>query len=105
MMILGGICFILIGWINEYISWEISIITQMAIGSIIITTLEFITGCIVNLWLNWNVWDYSCEWGNILGQICPKYSLYWFFLSFVGILLDDVIRWIVFCEEKPRYKI
>lgn len=105
MMLLGGVCFLLIGLINEFIPWEMPLWKQMLIGSIIITTLEFLTGCIVNLWLGWNVWDYSDEWGNILGQICPKFTLYWFFLSLFAILIDDFIRYAVFDEERPRYKI
>ena len=59
MGILGGICFICLGLINELLSWETPLALQMLIGSTIITILEFITGCIVNLWLGCNVWDHS----------------------------------------------
>lgn len=103
MFILGGICFITLGLLNEILDWTIPLIKQMLYGSIIITILEFITGCIVNLWLGWNVWDYSNEPFNLLGQICLEYSIYWFFLSFVGIILDDYLRYLWFNEEKPRY--
>ena len=33
---------------------------QMLLGACIVTVLEFLTGCIVNLWLGWDVWDYTC---------------------------------------------
>lgn len=105
MLALGGVCFILIGSINEYIPWEMPITKQMWIGCIIITALEFFTGSIVNVWLGWDVWDYSSEVWNVCGQICLKYSVYWYFISAVAILLDDLLRWIVFDEEKPRYKL
>lgn len=59
MGVLGGICFICLGLINEILSWETPLVLQMLIGGTIITVLEFITGCIVNLWLGWNIWDYS----------------------------------------------
>lgn len=39
--------------------------------------------------------------GNILGQICPQFTALWFFLSALGIILDDYIRWVFFGEEKP----
>ena len=26
------------------------------------------------------VWDYTAEWGNVAGLICPRYSFYWFLL-------------------------
>lgn len=104
MFILGGICFITLGLINEILSWETPIWKQMIIGSLIITSLEFITGCIVNLWLGFNVWDYSNLPLNILGQVCLPFSILWCFISLIGIVLDDYIRYIFFNEEKPRYK-
>ena len=77
----------------------------MFIGSTIITVLEFITGCIVNLWLGWNVWDYSNLPLNLLGQICLPFSILWYFISAIGIIIDDYIRYICFDEERPRYKL
>lgn len=105
MSILGGICFICLGLINEILSWDTPLLIQMAIGCVIITMLEFITGCIVNLGLGWNVWDYSKYPLNFLGQISVRSSVLWYFLSAIGIVLDDVIRWKVFGEDKPRYKL
>ena len=101
MFILGGICFIALGLINEILDWDTPMILQMAIGCVIITTLEFITGCVVNLGLGWDVWDYS---QYPLGQISVRSSVLWYFLSAVGIVLDDTIRWKVFGEDKPKYK-
>ena len=105
MGMLGGICFICLGLINELLSWETPLVLQMLIGSTIITILEFITGCIVNLWLDWNIWDYSDLPYNLLGQISLFSSIGWIGLSLVGIVLDDYIRWKWFGEEKPRYKL
>ena len=59
MAVLGAVCFIILGLINEILNWDIPLLLQMFLGCIIITVLEFITGCIVNLWLGWNIWDYS----------------------------------------------
>lgn len=104
MFVLGGMCFIAIGSINQfYITWDMLLVKQMIIGACIITILEFITGCIVNLNLGWNVWDYSHLPLNVLGQICLPFSFMWFFLSGVAILLDDYIRYKLFNEEKPHY--
>ena len=105
MFLLGGICFIALGLINEVIPWEMPLTAQMFIGCTIITALEFITGCIVNLWLGWDVWDYSDLPYNLLGQISVVSSVGWYFLSAVGIVLDDWLRYIFFGEEKPRYTI
>lgn len=105
MFILGGLCFVLLGLINEVIPWDMPLVLQMAIGSVIITVLEFITGMIVNVGLGMNVWDYSELPLNINGQVCLLFSILWFFISAVGIILDDYIRYSFFNEEKPRYKI
>ncbi len=105
MFVLGGICFIFLGLLNEVFSWETPLLLQMLAGSVTITVLEFITGCYVNLYLGLNVWDYSKLPWNYLGQICLLYSVFWFFLSAVGIILDDFLRYKFFGEDKPKYKL
>ena len=50
------------------------------IGSVIITSVEFTVGVIVNIILRWNVWDYSDMPFNVLGQICLPFTVRWFFL-------------------------
>ena len=104
MFLLGGICFIALGLINEVIPWDMPLLLQMFIGGIIITVLELITGCVVNIWLGWNVWDYSELPFNLWGQISLFSSIVWVGLSLVGIVLDDYIRWKFFGEEKPHYR-
>lgn len=103
MFILGGICFVCIGAINEIIPWCMPLWQQGLIGATIITTAEFAVGCIVNLWLGWNVWDYSDVPINLLGQICLPYILLWIPVSVIGIILDDYFRYLIFGEEKPHY--
>ena len=105
MLIAGGICFILIGLLNEIYPWEMSIISQMVISAFIITVIEFTAGLIVNVWLGLDVWDYSDKPYNIMGQVCLLYTNMWFFLSLFAILLDDYLRYYLLKEEKPRYKL
>lgn len=105
MFFIGGLAFYLIGRINEHIEWDMPLYKQMEIGAIIITALEFVTGIIVNIILGWNVWDYSDVPFNVLGQICVPFCIVWFFLSLPAIVLDDFLRYLIFKEERPRYKI
>ena len=105
MVILGGICFVAVGLLNEIIPWEMPLAVQMLCSCLIITALEFCCGCIVNIWLGWAVWDYSDEWGNLLGQICPLYSVLWYFVSLPAILIDDWLRYKLFREGKPHYRL
>ena len=103
MFLVGGICFVLIGAINELIPWEMPIWQQAIIGSVIVTVIEFVSGCIINIWLGWAVWDYSDMPCNLLGQICLTFTVVWFFISIIAIILDDYLRYWLFDEEKPRY--
>lgn len=104
MFFLGGLCFVCCGLLNEYISWEMRLHYQMLLGTAIVTVLEFIAGCILNLWLGLNVWDYSELPYNLLGQICVPYCLLWIPLVLLAILLDDWVRWRFFGEDEPRYR-
>lgn len=105
MFILGGLCFVLLGLINQKYTRDIPLPIQMLIGAFIITVLEFISGCILNLWLGLNVWDYYDMPYNIMGQICLPYMILWFLLSPVCIVTDDYIRYLFFEEDKPHYKL
>ena len=105
MFILGGLCFVSIGLINELFPWELGIVWQALIGGTMVTCLEFITGVIVNIWLKLGVWDYSGLPLNILGQVCLPFYFAWGGLSVVAIVFDDYLRYWFFGEEKPHYKI
>ena len=117
MFILGGLCFVVMGLLNEYkFTWKQSLVAQSIISAVIITVLEFITGCIVNLWLGWHVWDYSELPFNLFGQICLYFFLLWIPLSAAGIILDDWIRYVAYMalhrvfpkiqkRERPHYKL
>lgn len=103
MFLLGGLCFIIIGLINEYIPWNMSIIKQGIIGACIITVLEFMVGLIVNIWLGLDIWDYSTLPLNIMGQICLPFTLIWFFIALLAIVVDDYLRYLMFNEDMPNY--
>lgn len=103
MFFLGGVCAYLVGLINQNRRKCVPLVRQGIIGSIIITTLEFFTGLIVNLWLEWDVWDYSNLPFNLCGQICLLYSVLWFFFSIIIVLYDDELRNIIYKEKIPHY--
>lgn len=115
MFILGGLCFVIMGLLNEHkFRWNDSLIKQAIISAFIITLFEFVTGCIVNLWLGLNVWDYSELPCNICGQVCLYMTFVWILLSMFGIILDDWVRYLIYIalhrffpkmkkREKPHY--
>lgn len=105
MFVLGGLCFVLVGGLNEFLPWEMPLVRQMLLGGLIITIGELLTGIVVNLWLGWDVWDYTLLPGNLWGQICPQYSLLWVLLSGPIIILDDILRWRWYRERMPSYSL
>lgn len=98
MFILGGLCGVVIGLLNER-NKDISIWEQGLYGAIIVTILEFIIGYILNILLGWNIWDYSDVPFNFLGQICLPFTIIWFILSIVCVYLDDFLREKLFKSE------
>ena len=90
MIIVGGICGLIVGLINEKFNY--SVLSQMVIGMVIVTVIEFVSGYVLNIKLGLEIWDYSNMKYNFMGQICPQFSMAWFFLSYVIIYIDDYIR-------------
>ncbi|MBQ3185904.1 MAG: hypothetical protein IJB54_08000 [Firmicutes bacterium] len=94
MLPIGGLCGILIGSLNQYPRFYNSkVIYQCLISTVIVLLVEFISGCIVNLWLGLNIWDYSHRPLNIMGQVCIQYGLLWFAISPLAIWLEDALRY------------
>ena len=104
MGIIGGLSFLFCGLVNEYFSMDLLVWKQMLICSVLITIIEFVSGCILNLYLRLNIWDYSNVPLNVCGQICLPFSFLWFLLSLPAIVLDDYLRYWYFGEEKPWYR-
>lgn len=80
MFAVGGLCFRLIGGIGERlrrVSWPV----RGAACAAAVTAVEFISGCVVNLWWGLGVWDYSRMRYHLKGQVCLTYSLLWMLLS------------------------
>lgn len=104
MFVLGGLCFLVIGAVNERLSWDTLFWKQILIGVGFVTLAEFVTGVLLNIILKLDIWDYSDMPLNILGQVCLPFILAWVPIVIAAIILDDVIRHVLFLEEPPRYK-
>ncbi len=80
MILAGGICFLTMFVI--YTSYpDMNIVNRALIGTAVITSVEFIFGCIFNYWLKMDIWDYSDKKFNFMGQVCLMYSVLWGLLS------------------------
>ncbi len=98
MFLLGGLCFSLLGRIKN---WHFPLVIRAALGSAVITVLEFLTGLVVNR--RFQVWDYRRMPLNLRGQICLPFSLLWVPLSAVGFFLyDRADRALTFPKKKVK---
>lgn len=101
MLIVGGLCGVLVGAINQIPRfYRAPIAAQAAIGALIVLAVEFASGCVLNLWLGLGIWDYSNQPGNVMGQICPLYGLLWFFIMPLAIWAEDTARWLIWTYER-----
>ena len=106
MGLCGGLALMIMDKINDYISWDVDIIIQGSIGSIIITFFELIIGEI-SLHTDFLpiMWDHSNVLLNYDGVICLPFSLIWIGLSIIGILVADTINYyIINIQPCPYYK-
>lgn len=90
MFILGGVCFLSCGIVNDLSGNTISVWEKMVWCMIIITALEFLTGFILNIKLGWHIWDYSRMPFHVMGQICVPYMLLWYFVSGAAIWINKM---------------
>lgn len=91
MFIVGGICGVLIGLINDNTP-DMPLLPQCVLGAVIITVIELLTGLFLNVYLGLNVWDYSNQPFNFMGQICPQFCVIWCILSILVIRIDDWLK-------------
>ena len=61
-----------------------------------ITVMEFIAGLIFIKGMKIKLWDYSKNWLNIQGIICPQYSFYWVLLSgaYYFLVHPRILEWL-----------
>lgn len=105
MLIVGGLCGVLVGAINQHPRfYNAPVVLQSAVGALIVLVVEFLAGCVLNLWLGLGVWDYTGQSGNILGQVCPLFGLLWFLIMPLAIWAEDTARWFIWLYEKAVHK-
>ena len=77
---LGLTAMYLIVSLEKYSVFESVFWTRAALfltGAVAMTVIEYIAGLMTLKILHLRLWDYRNQWGNILGIICPKFSVAW----------------------------
>ena len=79
MLLAGGLCLVGLEALDRHLA-RTPLLLRCLAGAALITGVELVFGLVCNRLLHWAVWDYSAQWGNLWGQVCPRFSIYWFLL-------------------------
>ncbi|PRR81907.1 putative ABC transporter permease [Clostridium vincentii] len=102
MFLVGGLCGVILGSLNDSPKfYNLKMWQQVFIGGTLIIVAEFLSGIFFNLHLHLNLWDYSQQKFNFLGQICLQNSIYWYLLSIVVLWFNAALSYYFYHEEKP----
>lgn len=78
MFLLGGACLCWLDWMDTRLC--LPLWRSAALGAAGVTGMELATGLLCNRLLRMQIWDYSKEWGNLAGAVCPRFALLWYLL-------------------------
>ena len=87
MFLAGGVCFLLLGKL-QYTEPRLPLLPRALMGSVVITSIELLTGLLVNR--TYQIWDYRESFLNFHGQICFLFSLLWIPVSLAAFFLYDL---------------
>ena len=111
MAVLGGICFVICGGVNEYLSWETPLLLQCLICAILITAAELAAGMVLNVRMGLAIWDYSelpfqyqgrSVWATAVCGICFLWQRFCWMTGSDGASLEKRNRSITWLEMLVR---
>lgn len=103
MFVVGGLAFLFCTYQGLFMHWTEPMYVQLIRAVLLLTAMEFVTGLIVNKWLDLQVWDYTDQPLQLWGQICVPFMVLFSGLLTLGILLGGTISYRIFREEKPHF--
>lgn len=107
MGVVGGLALLTLSWLSCTAMAGCQLPLKMLAGAFVITLFELLSGLFALHVLHVRMWDYSGHWMSMCdGLICPLFSLFWFFLSGVGILFaDSWDYYVMYGERRPVYRV
>lgn len=78
MFFAGGLCLCGLCRLERTARQPLVVLAGVAAGGV--SGVELAFGFVCTRVLGLTVWDYSDEWANFAGLICPKYTVLWFLL-------------------------
>lgn len=103
MFVLGGLALCFCTYQGVAMRWTEPMWIQIIRSVAFVTSLEFITGIIVNKYLKLAVWDYSDQPFQLWGQICLPFMILFSGLLVIATFLGGMISHKLFGEMKPHF--
>ena len=93
MCLVGGLCFLLLGKLPRC-----QLLPRSLMGASVVTGVELVSGLVINEGLGLQVWDYSAQPFNFMGQVCLGFFFLWIFVSAGAMYLWDISGKLLFPE-------
>lgn len=99
----SGLCLLYLIAQMENLDWIASPfwsrLVLLLVMAVCMTAIEYIAGLYTLKVTKVRLWDYSDEWGNIQGIICPRFSLFWAILGaiyyfFIHPYILGILQWL-----------
>ena len=90
MFAAGGLSLCLLAWLDA--RPRLPLPAGAVLGALCVTGIELAAGLFGRGVLHAAVWDYSAEWGNFFGLVCPRFSLLWLALCTWALLVMRLCR-------------
>lgn len=102
MFVVGGITGVLLSHLFDWKISKLNLLYKTLIGVALVFLIEFVSGVVLNLLLNFHIWNYAYVPLNVLGQITFLYTPLWFALVPFVFFINDFLCW-VFYDEVMDY--
>ncbi len=106
----GTVCLYCLSYLVDLIPFDenlywLKVIVSIVTIALALTLVEFIAGLIFIKGLKIKLWDYSKMKGNIMGIICPLYSLFWLAAGalYYFLLNEPLTEFVSFLASNPIY--
>lgn len=81
---------------NFFVNDTLGNLVTITILTVVMTLIEYLTGLIFIKGMRIRLWDYSNQWKNIQGIICPLFTFFWFVLcSIYFLMLHEILYQLV----------
>ena len=91
------LCHALLGGVRSFV---LLALCSMAVA----TAVELAAGYLCERFLSRRLWDYTAERGNILGYVCPRYSLIWGIATATVIRMLPLLDGVIAALDRPVFK-